>query len=129
MEEKPVVLLVVEDPVLSEVTGFRLQLLGYEVGRVASGEEGLPVVKAERPDIVIVEMEVGGMGGLSFIEAIGRDQETTNTPILAISSDAELDSVQRAFRAGAIDYLVTPYNPLVLEAKVLELAAMVGKTV
>ena len=79
--------------------------------------------------MIIVQMEITGMGGLGFIEAVGRDPETTNIPILALSADAELDSVQRAFRAGAIDYLVTPYNPLILEAKVEQLTALVGKAV
>jgi len=78
--------------------------------------------------LIIVDMEnSGGSGGLAFLETVGRDEQTTTIPVIALSADAELDSVLRAYRAGATDYLVTPYNPRVLETKVEQLAASAGK--
>jgi CheY-like chemotaxis protein len=128
-EHIPFVLLVEEDPTLAEVTAFRLELLGYRVRTAANSDNILQAIKAEKPDVIVVDLErSGNQGGLALIEALSRDEETTTIPIMAMSADAELDSVQRAFRAGATEYLVTPYNPLVLEAKVEQLAELSGKS-
>src|SRR5690606_21191666 len=121
--QKPHVLLVEENDILAEVTSFRLELLGYRVTTVRSGQQALAKAHSERVDGMIIDLTLSDMGGLELIEALGRDEQTTKIPIMALSFDAELDTVQQAFRAGASDYLVAPYNPLVLESKVEQLVA------
>lgn len=123
MTRKPHILLVEENEVMAEVTSFRLELLGYRVTTVRSGQQALTTVAKEAVDGMIVDLTLSDMTGLALMEALGRDEKTTNIPIMALSSDAELDTVQQAFRAGATDYLVAPYNPLVLEAKVDQLVS------
>jgi PleD family two-component response regulator len=57
------------------------------------------------------------------LDLISRNERTAALPVLALSTDAELDTVQKAFRAGARDFLVLPYDPLTLDRKVEQLVA------
>jgi len=128
-ENAPYVVFVEDDPVMAEVTRFRLELLGFRVRVYATSDEAIRGIKDEMPDGVIVDLAFGGNGGLKFMETLGLDESTTRLPIMALSTDAELDTVQKAFRAGAVEYLVAPYNPLILESKVEQLTAASGKPI
>ncbi|MGI8982629.1 MAG: response regulator transcription factor [Pirellulaceae bacterium] len=116
-------LIVEEEATLAEVTAFRLELLGFSVQVARSAEEAAPLLKQCKPDLMIIDLKLPGAGGIALIEQLASENETTMIPILALSFDAELEQVQRAFSAGAADYLVAPYNPTVLEEKVEQLLA------
>lgn len=116
-------LLVVADEVLAEITGFRLELLGYEVRVAHSGEQALIDVKQQVPDLCIIELKLPVMSGTALMEQLASDETTSGMPMLALSFDAEVEHVQSAFTAGATDFLVAPYDPLVLEDKVETLLA------
>ncbi len=135
-EGKPIILLVEEDRTMSDVTSYRLNLLGYDVKAVDSTKDAfefLAAIDAEEGaapvDVIITNLSLSGMTGFDFMERLASDEATTEIPVMVLSADAELDTVQKAFRSGAIEYLVTPYNPLVLETKVEKLVSMVGKAV
>ena len=116
-------LIVEEEATLADVTAFRLELLGFSVQVARSGEEALLLVRQQKPDLMIIDLKLPGAGGVALIEQLASENETAAIPLLALSFDAELDQVQRAFTAGAADYLVAPYNPAVLEEKVEKLLA------
>lgn len=117
-KNKHFILLVEDDPLLADITAFRLELLGFEVKTVESYEVALAVCEETRVDVIIVDLELAGMKGLELINQLQISETTHETPILVFSSDPNLDVVQKAFKAGAKDYLVTPYDPAVLEAKI-----------
>jgi CheY-like chemotaxis protein len=137
LEDKPKILLVEEDATMAEVTGHRLDLLGYDVQVADSANAAFDVLTAAMTeganetaiDVIIANLGLSGNSGFDFLERLASDQLTTGIPVMVLSADAELDTVQKAFRAGAIEYLVTPYNPLVLETKVEKLTQLVGKSV
>ena len=116
-DELPLVLLIEEDPVLAEVTEFRLELLSFRVETAASAEEALEAVRRRLPDVIVLDLELPDMGGLELTERLSNDQQTSTIPIMVISSNADLDEVQKAYAAGANDYLVIPYDPTTLEEK------------
>lgn len=121
-------LIVEEEATLAEVTAFRLELLGFSVQVARNVEEAWALLKQQQPDLVIIDLKLPGVGGVALIEQLASENETAMIPILALSFDAELDQVQRAFSAGAADYLVAPYNPTVLEEKVEQLLAEAAKS-
>lgn len=116
-------LIVEEETTLAEVTAFRLELLGFSVQVARNAEEAIPLLKQKKPDLMIVDLKLPGAGGIAFIERLASEIETAAIPVIALSFDAELEQVQRAFSAGAADFLVAPYNPAVLEEKVEHLLA------
>ncbi|MEM1304434.1 MAG: response regulator [Planctomycetota bacterium] len=115
-------LLVEEDPTLRDVTAFRLELLGYDVEQLDSAEQALASLQERLPDVIIVGYSLPGIDGADLIDRISNDVRTSEIPVMFLSPNSDLDDVQRAFNAGADEYLVTPYDPLVLESKIERLA-------
>ena len=110
-------LLIGDDPTLSEITAFRLELLGYQVTVVASGNEAIQQLQHGGADAVIVDNSINDANQLEITSRIANAEETSRIPVMALSATSDLDEVERAFRAGASDYLVTPYDPAVLVQK------------
>ena len=119
------ILLVEEDATLLDITAFRLELLGYEVVTQESAEQALQWIDEQLPSLIIVDTTLPGMGGIEFINRLSNEVRTSEVPVMVISTNSDLDDVQKAFNAGADEYLVIPYDPLVLEAKVERLASAV----
>ena len=117
------VLLVEPETVVSEVTAFRLELLGYRVICVESAEAAFAKIKASIPDLVITDLVLPGLDGMGFIERLTTDEETSDLRILVLSIDADLSRVQAAYNVGARDFIVVPFHPEVLEDKVSRLLA------
>jgi DNA-binding response OmpR family regulator len=117
-ERTPQILLIEEDPTLLEITAFRLELLGYEVVMQQSAERALEWLRDKLPSLIIVDQVLPGMDGVEFINRLSNDTRTNEIPIMFLSAKADLDDVQRAYNAGADEYLVIPYDPMVLESKV-----------
>jgi CheY-like chemotaxis protein len=117
-ERTPQILLVEEEPTLLGITSFRLELLGYDVVTHQSAERALEWLREQLPTLIIVDHVLPGMDGIEFINRLSNDTRTSDVPIVFLSTNADLEDVQRAYNAGADEYLVIPYDPLVLEAKV-----------
>jgi CheY-like chemotaxis protein len=115
------ILLVEEDATLREITQFRLELLGHSVVAVASGNEGVTWLAQRLPDALVIGHFLPDMEGMDLVDRLSNDLRTAGVPVMLLSPNAELTDVQRAFNAGADDYLVTPYDPLMLERKLKRL--------
>lgn len=120
------VLLIDEEPTLREISAFRLELLGYAVKCVGSAEEALDWMQQHLPNTIIVGHSLPGISGVELVDRLSNDVRTSSVPIMFLSPNADLEEVQRAYTAGAKDYLVTPYDPLVLQQKIERLAAPTG---
>ena len=116
--DNPLILLLEEEPVLAEITAFRLELLGYRVTSVHTGEELLKQLVDQTPDLIIADTYLPDMNGAELINRVTSDSRYGHIPVMVFSVEADLEAVQKAFSAGAKDYLVTPYDPAVLERKV-----------
>jgi DNA-binding response OmpR family regulator len=123
--QTPQILLVEEDPLLSEITAFRLELLGYDVVKVSTAEQAIDCLQHDLPTLMIVDQTLPKMGGIELLNRLSNDVRTSEIPVIFLSTNAELEEVQQAYNAGADEYLVIPYDPTVLEAKVERLASMV----
>ena len=118
---RPYILIVEAEEVIADITGFRLELLGFDVSVAQRGEQVNELLQARKPDLFIIDMELPGLSGLALIEQVTASESTGTIPVIAISFDANTDQVHQAFAAGAADYLVAPFDPLVLEDKVTSL--------
>ena len=111
------ILLVEEEPTLQEITAFRLELLGYRVTCRRTTQEATAWLADNLPDLIAVGQVQEGES-LELLNTLSNDPRTNELPMIYVSANSELDEVQRAFNAGADEFLVTPYDPLVLERKV-----------
>lgn len=118
MSAQPLPLLLVEeDPLLADLTAFRLELLGYEVWAVHSAEAAHKALAERLPAAVLVDLVLPDADGCEFVSRLANDPRTADIPTLVLSADADLNRVEKAFVAGARDFLVTPYDPAVLQEK------------
>ncbi|MFO0791171.1 MAG: response regulator [Pirellulales bacterium] len=122
-DKSPQILLIEGDPTLLEITAFRLELLGYHVVSRESAELALEWLKNELPSVIIVDHVLSGVDGIEFINRLSNDTRTSEIPIMFLSTNGDLDDVQKAYNAGADEYLVIPYDPMVLESKVERLTS------
>lgn len=121
--QSPQILLIEGDATLLEITAFRLELLGYQVISVDSAERALECLNEQLPSMIIVDHVLPGMDGVDFINRLSNDTRTSEVPIMFLSTNGDLEDVQKAYNAGADEYLVIPYDPIVLEAKIERLTS------
>ncbi|MCP4323284.1 MAG: sigma-54-dependent Fis family transcriptional regulator [Psychromonas sp.] len=110
-------LLVVEDDAgLREALIDTLLLAGYQCVEVDSGEAALITLNQQKFDMVISDIQMGGMSGLTLLQNI-KDKFPT-LPVLLMTAYATIDDAVNAIRDGAIDYLAKPFSPEVLLSQV-----------
>jgi two-component system phosphate regulon response regulator PhoB len=101
-----------------ELVGLRLRLDGYEVHAEGDGEAGLAAAAALAPALVVVDWMMPRMSGLELCRALRREPATADVPVLLLTARTQEDDVQRAFAAGADDYIVKPFSPRELSSRV-----------
>lgn len=114
-------LLVQSEPVLGELASFRLELLGYEITLVASGTEAISTARESLPDLLIVDTSLPEGDGLEWLSRMRSEFTPDQLPVLVFSLDPSLETVERAYHAGAQDFLITPFDPVIMEEKIEEL--------
>ena len=111
------ILLMEEEPTLLDITAFRLELLGYQVTCMATAQEANLWLRENLPDLIAVG-RLADTESVEFLNQLSNDPSTSEIPMIYVSASADLEEVQRAYNAGADEFLVTPYDPAVLEHKV-----------
>jgi two-component system KDP operon response regulator KdpE len=109
------ILVVDDDPQIRRVMRVTLTGQGYEVDDARSGEDALEKLRDERFDLVLLDMNMPGMGGIQTCSAIRSRSEIS--VIMLTVRDTESDKVE-ALDAGADDYITKPYNPSELLARI-----------
>ncbi len=95
-----------------------LTKLGYQVVLAESGEDAVGKVKAEMPDLVLMDIVMPGMNGFQATRTIAKDEATKNIPIIVCTTKSlETDRIW-GMRQGARDYLVKPITVDELAAKI-----------
>ncbi len=106
------ILVVEDDNGLREALVDNLLLGGYECREADSGERALLALSRQSFDMVISDIQMGGMDGHTLLSNIR--QKYPQTPVLLMTAYANIDGAVRAMREGAIDYLAKPFSPEVL---------------
>ncbi len=109
--------IVEQDELLCDLVSFRLELLGHEVVLWNTAAEMLSKVDAAEIDLLIVDTHQADMQGWEAIQKVRHVHSADVLPILAISIDTDLSLVEQAYKAGANDYLITPFDPATLQSK------------
>ena len=111
-------LLVEDDPALSELLEYRFTNEGYRVRATADGDEALVLAAEEVPDLVILDWMIEGTSGIEVCRRLRRDKATSHVPIIMLTAREAEDDRIRGLETGADDYVTKPFSPRELLARV-----------
>jgi len=94
---------------------------GFSVSTAESGEEALIKVKADKPQLILMDVVMPGQNGFQITRAISRDPDTQDVPIIICTSKGQETDRIWGLRQGARDYVVKPVDPQELLSKIAAL--------
>lgn len=115
---KATILVVEDDPDIRELLSFALGKEGWTVVPAADGEEGLAKLPAANPDLVVLDIMLPGMDGLELLRRIKAEPGRKRLPVIMTTAKGEDSDVVAGLELGAEDYVVKPYSPKVLVARI-----------
>ncbi len=113
------VLVVDDEAPLRLLCRANLEAEGFEVVEAATGRAGLEAARAERPDLILLDVMMPGVDGWTVAEELLADDATEAIPIVFLTARADVRDQARGIDLGGVDYVTKPFNPLEL-ATVLE---------
>lgn len=111
------VLVVDDSPTDAHVVTGILEKNGFTVISASSGEEGVEIAKAQKPDLILMDVVMPGMSGFEATRAISKDPETSHIPVIICSSKGQETDKAWGMRQGARDYLIKPVGEAELMGK------------
>jgi diguanylate cyclase (GGDEF)-like protein len=91
---------------------------GYDVISANSGEEGIEMVRREKPDLVLLDIIMYGMDGLEVCKVLRGDESNNLMPIIILTAEDDEEQKLQGLELGADDYIKKPFNPRELIARV-----------
>ena len=104
-----------DDTALAEMIGIVLKSDGFETAFCADGSEAVDVWRAEKPDLVLLDLMLPGKDGIEICREIRAE---SGVPIIMLTARSDTTDVVSGLEAGADDYIVKPFNPKELVARI-----------
>jgi CheY-like chemotaxis protein len=106
---------------------FTLGFAGFEVVAVANGEEALNLARQEIPDLILMDVRMPRMTGYEACSAMKADPKLKDIPVIFLSAKGQDSEIQAGLQAGAVDYLLKPFAPDQLTARIQAVLTQYGK--
>ena len=112
-------LLVVDDNKVNRLLLARnIELMGHHVTPAENGRVALEMLRRERFDLLLLDIEMPEMDGFQVLEQLAHDLQLRDLPVIVTSSLEGVDNIVRCIELGAEDYLQKPVNPVLLKARI-----------
>jgi diguanylate cyclase (GGDEF)-like protein len=118
MPDQQRILVVDDDPAMLRLVSDTLDGLGYEIVTASDGVAAVEIVRADPPDLLILDVMMPKMNGLEVCRIVKSQSGDVFIPIILVTVKGDIDSKVMGLKLGADDYLAKPYNPLELRARV-----------
>ncbi|MEC7760548.1 MAG: phosphate regulon transcriptional regulator PhoB [Pseudomonadota bacterium] len=116
--DKPLVLLVEDEPAQREILRYNLASEGYDVSIAENGDDAMVLVEEIGPDLILLDWMLPGVSGIEICRRVKSRRETTDIPVIMLSARSdEMDRV-RGLETGADDYMVKPFSVQELMARI-----------
>jgi len=115
---KEKILVVDDEEDILELVRYNLSKERYRVSIALSGEIALQKAREERPDLILLDLMLPGLDGLTVCRELKRDPLTSSTPIVMLTAKGEEADIVVGLELGADDYIVKPFSPRVLQARI-----------
>ncbi|HET7028481.1 MAG TPA: response regulator [Candidatus Limnocylindrales bacterium] len=118
------ILVVDDDPNVQRLLQYTLKQEGYEVVLASDGAEGFRMWGAENPSLILLDVMLPKLDGYQVAAKIRAEEGTAaHVPIIMLTAEREVEQKVRGLRAGADDYLIKPFHPAELLARIKSLLA------
>jgi two-component system, OmpR family, alkaline phosphatase synthesis response regulator PhoP len=112
------ILVVDDEQDIRELIRYNLVKEGYRVDCVATGEEALRRARAAAPDVILLDLMLPGVDGLEVCKRLKSDRRTAGAPVIMLTAKGEDADVVSGLELGADDYVIKPFSPRVLLARI-----------
>jgi two-component system phosphate regulon response regulator PhoB len=112
------ILIIEDDPEIQEMLNYSFAQEGWKLSQAKTGEEGLEYLSKEGADCIILDIMLPGMDGFKTLKKIRANENYRSLPIIMCSARGEEADIVTGLELGADDYVVKPYSPRVLAARI-----------
>ena len=103
------VLVVDDSESIRELVGITLESAGYQVSKSSDGVEGLDHLSNSEVDLVITDLNMPNMDGITFLKEIRKDESKVGMPVLLLTTESQISKKDEAKKAGATGWIVKPF--------------------
>jgi len=112
------ILIIEDEEDIQELLQYNLSKEGLRTIAALSGEDGLKKARKEPVDLVLLDLMLPGMDGLDVCRSLKKDEKTRNIPLVMLTAKGEEADVVAGLELGADDYIVKPFSPKILIARI-----------
>jgi len=112
-------ILVVEDePAIAELVAVNLSFAGHKVLRAADSIQADTLIRAELPDLILLDWMLPGVSGVNYAKKLRNDERTRDVPIIMLTARSDEGDKIQGLETGADDYITKPFSPKELMARI-----------
>lgn len=100
------ILIVEDDKFLRELIAQKLLKENYDIVEAVDGEKGIKAVKEEKPDLILLDLILPGLGGFEVLSKIKEDPVLAEIPVIILSNLGQKEDIEKGLKMGANDYLI-----------------------
>jgi two-component system phosphate regulon response regulator PhoB len=115
---KAVVLVIEDDPEIQELLFLSMSKEGWKILQAKTGEEGLKILQKQKVNCILLDIMLPGIDGLKTLKKIKENGKCCNVPVIMTTAKGEESDIVTGLELGADDYVVKPYSPKVLIARI-----------
>jgi two-component system phosphate regulon response regulator PhoB len=115
---KAVILIIEDDPGIQELLSHSMSKEGWKLLYAKTGEEGLKLLKSKKVNCILLDIMLPGMDGLKVLKKMKENEQCADIPVIMTTARGEETDIVTGLELGADDYVVKPYSPKVLIARV-----------
>ncbi len=115
---EPLVLIVEDEAPQAEMLRYNLEKGGFRTVIAEDGEEGLILAREQNPDLAVLDWMLPGLSGIDLCHRLREGKATKNIPIILLTARGEEDDRVQGLDSGADDYMVKPFSPKEMLARV-----------
>ena len=124
LTQREKILIVDNEVLICQTLELRLTIRGYQIYTALSGEQALEIFQREHPDLVILEIMLPGVNGYEVCHEL---RKKSNVPIIILTALGDISDRVRGLEFGADDYIIKPFSPKELEARILSVLRRISK--
>lgn len=123
---KQTILIIEDERSIIELLRYNLEKQGFGITACADGQGGLSAALRDKPDLILLDLMLPGLGGLEICKTIRLNYRTQDIPVIMMTAKAEEADVILGLELGADDYVTKPFSPRQLVARIRALLRRAG---